>query len=164
MGRLLLPTDSASPDGNHSSATDMRFSVSVPVLSVHKMVADPSVSIADARRVSTPTLPIRHAPIARNTVSTTGNSSGNIDMPIAMPASTASIQPPRSSPYSTTTSTATAPPPTAHQVTIRVVSRRSRGASVSSVPSDSPILPISLRGPVASTRAIPLPRATSEPE
>ena len=92
------PSVKASPEGSHNSASDMRFSVSVPVLSVHSTVADPSVSIADARRVSTPTLPIRHAPIARNTVSTTGNSSGSIDMPIAIPASTASIQPPRNSP------------------------------------------------------------------
>ncbi|MCY1174849.1 hypothetical protein D9M73_150640 [compost metagenome] len=142
----------------------MRFSVSVPVLSVHSTVADPKVSIAAARRVSTPTAPIRHAPIARKMVRTTGNSSGSIDMPIAIPARIASIQPPRSRPNSTTTANATAPPPIAHQVTMRVVSRWSRGASVSSVASDWPILPISLRGPVAVTSAMPLPRATSVPE
>ena len=49
---------------------------------------------------------MRHAPIAMNTVSTTGNSSGSIDMPSAMPASNASSQePPRKSPYRTTAST-----------------------------------------------------------
>ena len=76
----------------------MRFSVSVPVLSVHSTVAEPSVSIAAARRVSTRACEIRQAPIAMKTVSTTGNSSGSIDMPRAMPASTASSQPPRKVP------------------------------------------------------------------
>ena len=87
-----------APVGNQSSATVMRFSVSVPVLSVHSTVADPSVSMAAARRVSTPARPMRHAPIAMNTVNTTGNSSGSIDMPMAMPARTASSQLPRSNP------------------------------------------------------------------
>jgi hypothetical protein len=41
---------------------------------------------------------MRQAPIAMNTVSTTGNSSGSIDMPSAMPASSASSQPPRNIP------------------------------------------------------------------
>ena len=81
-----------------SSATVMRFSVSVPVLSVHSTVAAPSVSIAAARRVSTRAREIRHAPITMNTVRTSGNSSGSIDMPSAMPASSASSQAPRSSP------------------------------------------------------------------
>lgn len=49
---------SVAEEGNQSSATDMRFSVNVPVLSVHRTVADPSVSIAAARRVRTPTLPM----------------------------------------------------------------------------------------------------------
>jgi hypothetical protein len=53
----------------------------------------PSVSIADARRVSTRALEIRQAPIAMKTASTIGNSSGSIDMPMAIPASTR-IQPP----------------------------------------------------------------------
>ena len=76
----------------------MRFSVSVPVLSVHSTVAEPSVSMAAARLVSTPVCEIRHAPIAMNTVSTTGNSSGSIDIPTAMPASSPSSQPPRQLP------------------------------------------------------------------
>ena len=36
------------------STTAMRFSVSVPVLSTHSTVAEPSVSMAGMRRVSTP--------------------------------------------------------------------------------------------------------------
>ena len=88
----------AVPSGRRSSAIVMRFSVSVPVLSVHSTVAAPSVSIAEARRVSTRAFEIRQAPIAMNTASTIGNSSGSIDMPTAMPASTASSQPPRNRP------------------------------------------------------------------
>jgi len=76
----------------------MRFSVKVPVLSVQSTDAAPSVSMADARRVSTLTFEIRHAPIAMKTASTIGNSSGSIDMPTAMPASTPSSHPPRSKP------------------------------------------------------------------
>ena len=63
--------------------------ISVPALSVQRTVADPSVSIAEARRVRTRAREIRQAPMAMNTVSTTGNSSGSIDMPRATPASTA---------------------------------------------------------------------------
>ena len=75
----------------------MRFSVSVPVLSTHSTVAAPSISIAGMRRVSTPCREMRQAPSARNTVSTTGNSSGRIAMASVRPASTPSSQsPPRS--------------------------------------------------------------------
>ena len=52
--RRRCPASAPPPEGSQSSATDMRFSVSVPVLSVHRTVADPSVSMAAARRVSTP--------------------------------------------------------------------------------------------------------------
>ena len=91
-GRKILPLLS------RSSAIVIRFSVSVPVLSVHNTVAEPSVSMAEARRVSTRACEMRQAPMAMNTVSTTGNSSGSIDMPSAMPARTASSQPPRKVP------------------------------------------------------------------
>jgi hypothetical protein len=42
---------------------DIRFCVKVPVLSLHKTVAAPNVSIAAARRVNTRACEIRHAPI-----------------------------------------------------------------------------------------------------
>ena len=80
---------------SRSSTIVIRFSVRVPVLSVHSTVAEPSVSMAAARRVSTRASEIRHAPIAIKTVRTTGNSSGSIDIPSAIPASTASSHPPR---------------------------------------------------------------------
>ena len=54
----------ASPSLRRNSAIDMRFWVRVPVLSVHKTVAEPRVSMAAARRVSTRAREIRHAPIA----------------------------------------------------------------------------------------------------
>ena len=75
-----------------SSRTVMRFIVNVPVLSTHTTVADPSVSITGGRRVSTCCCDIRQAPKARNTASTTGNSSGSMAMAVAMPASTPSSQ------------------------------------------------------------------------
>ena len=62
-----------SPFLIRNSAIVIRFSVRVPVLSVHNTVAEPSVSMAAARRVSTRAREIRQAPIAMNTVSTTGN-------------------------------------------------------------------------------------------
>ena len=80
------------------ATTVMRFSVRVPVLSVQSTVAAPSVSMAEARRVSTRMREIRQAPMTVNTVSTSGNSSGSIDMPSAMPASSASSQDPRHRP------------------------------------------------------------------
>ncbi len=90
----------ASPRRQHSaalrsSATAIRLRVNVPVLSVQSTVAEPRVSIAVARRVSTRERESRHAPITMNTVSTSGNSSGSIDMPSAMPARSASSHEPR---------------------------------------------------------------------
>jgi hypothetical protein len=41
---------------------------------------------------------LRHAPMTMKTVSTSGNSSGSIDMPRAMPASSALNHAPRSNP------------------------------------------------------------------
>ena len=96
--RSRRAAETLSPSFSRNSAMDIRFSVRVPVLSVHNTVAEPSVSIAAARRVRTRAREIRQAPIAMNTVSTTGNSSGSIDMPSAMPASTASSHPPRKAP------------------------------------------------------------------
>ena len=43
----------ATASSIRSSAIDIRLTVNVPVLSVHRTVAAPSVSIAEARRVST---------------------------------------------------------------------------------------------------------------
>src|SRR5450759_4488824 len=93
----------------HMATTVMRFSVSVPVLSVHRTVVAPSVSIAAARRVKTRAWEMRHAPLAMKTAMTNGNSSGSRDMPKAMPPSMACSHEPRSRPNNRTVS----PPATA---------------------------------------------------
>ncbi len=59
--------------------------------------------MAAARRVRTLPRDIRQAPMAMKTVSTTGNSSGNIDMPSEISASTASSQLPRTTTADTPT-------------------------------------------------------------
>src|SRR3546814_818390 len=90
---IPAPRSAVSPDAIQSPAATILFWVSVPVLSVQRTVAAPMDSIADARRVSTPTCAIRQAPIAMKIARTTGNSSGRSDIPIAMPASNASSHP-----------------------------------------------------------------------
>lgn len=65
----------------------MRFCVSVPVLSTHSTVAEPSASTVGMRRVSTRCREMRHAPIAMNTASTTGYSSGRTDIASVIPDS-----------------------------------------------------------------------------
>ena len=67
-------------------ARAMRFSVRVPVLSVHSTVAEPRVSTAGMRRVSTRFWEMRQAPRARKMASTTGNSSGSMAMARVSPA------------------------------------------------------------------------------
>ena len=81
-----------------SLATAMRLSVSVPVLSTHRTVAAPSVSITGARRASTLALDSRQAPRARKMVRTTGNSSGSIAIARVIPARSPWSQLPRLSP------------------------------------------------------------------
>uniref|UniRef100_A0A0S6Z011 Secreted protein n=1 Tax=Mizugakiibacter sediminis TaxID=1475481 RepID=A0A0S6Z011_9GAMM len=142
----------------------MRFCVNVPVLSAHSTVAAPSVSMVAARRVSTRAFEMRHAPITMNTLSTSGNSSGSIDMPSAMPASSAFIQPSRSRPYSSTASALSVTPARPNARTTCRVCRLSRVGSCVMRPSAAPMRPISLRGPVAVTQARPRPRTTSVPE
>ena len=162
--RASAPTPSACPSASRNCTTFIRFSVRVPVLSVHRTDAAPSVSIAEARRVSTRALEMRHAPIAMKTASTMGNSSGSIDMPTAIPARTACNQSPRNMPYSPTTARLTSPPVIARIRTSRLIWRCRCGVSVSSSASEAPIRPSSVRDPVAVTSATPLPRTISDPE
>jgi len=107
---------------------------------------------------------MRQAPITIKTVSTSGNSSGSIDMPSAMPLSNASSQPPRQRPYSNTASALRLRLTAAKLRTRRRVCTRNRGGSVSMRVIARPILPISLRAPVAVTSARPWPRTTKLPE
>ena len=70
-----------------SCASDMRFSVMVPVLSVQITVAEPSVSTVVERFTMTPCLAKRHAPSATNVAKATGISSGRMDMASVSPVS-----------------------------------------------------------------------------
>ena len=97
VARLLAAGRHTSPPAR-SSTIVIRFCVKVPVLSVQRTVAEPSVSMAATRRVKTRAREIRHAPITMKTVRTSGNSSGSIDIASAMPPRNASSQPPRQRP------------------------------------------------------------------
>ena len=131
----------------------MRFSVSVPVLSLHSTVVAPSVSMALMRRVSTPSLDRRCAPSAGNTVITTGYSSGSMAIASAMPASTACSQSPFIKPCTSTKMRLSASASKARLRTSCAVCFCSGERSFSTVPSAVPMRPISLRAPVAVTSA-----------
>ena len=65
-----------SSPGSPSSATTMRFSVSVPVLSARITLVDPSVSTAESRSTTALRRLICHMPRASATVATIGRPSG----------------------------------------------------------------------------------------
>ena len=135
----------------------------MPVLSVHNTVVAPSDSIAEARLVSTLTLDIRHAPIAMKTAITRGNSSGSKDIPSAIPLNIASSQELRKIPYN---KIATKPAKAPMIVKLRTKPLNcfcNCGCWLSIIFSAWPILPISLRIPVACAIASPVPRTTKDP-
>ena len=76
----------------------MRFDVSVPVLSTHNTVVAPSSSIAGMLRASTFSRASRQAPRPRNSVSTTGSSSGSTAIANVSPASRPRSQSPDDTP------------------------------------------------------------------
>ena len=77
-----------SPDGSQILRTVIRFSVSVPVLSVRMTVVAPSVSTADRRSIKAFLRAIRHMPRASASVATMGKPSGIAATASAMAAST----------------------------------------------------------------------------
>ena len=81
-----------------------------------------------------------------------------------MPTNSPPSQSPRVAPYTTATTSARASPITATRRTTRRVSRCVRVCSSSRPARACPIRPISVRAPVASTRARPFPCTTSVPE
>ena len=141
----------------------MRFSVSVPVLSAHSTVVAPSVSMAGNRRVSTPWREMRQAPRARNTVRTTGNSSGSSAMASVRPARAAATSSPCRAKCSSATPMHAASAKTAMRRTRRDVSRSRKVLPASTVASDAPMRPNSERAPVATTSPVAVPRTTSVP-
>ena len=124
----------------------------------------PSASTACNRRVSTCWRDSRQAPSARNTVSTTGISSGRMDMARAMPSNRLSSSGRRSHSQAISTSaTASATPRMARPRTSRREARCNCD-SVSPVPASAwPMRPIALAAPVAVTTARPTPLVISVP-
>lgn len=143
-----------------SSASDMRFSVSVPVLSVHSTVTEPSASMAGARRTSAFCLAMRHAPSARNTVSTTGNSSGILAIARVTPASRPCSQPPRIATYSKVISRLEPRPSAANRTTARRISSCMGVAGERNVRNARPIRPTAVSVPMAVISAEPWPATT----
>jgi hypothetical protein len=139
------------------------FSVKVPVLSTHRTVIAPSVSIARFLRASTPKREIRRAPNVKNTLKTTGSSSGRSEIASVMPDSAAASHAPSRTPRITTSRIESAIAAAAIRGT-SAATWRWIGAGASSIaPRLAPIRPISERGPVRVTSAIAWPAVTSVP-
>ncbi len=142
----------------------MRLKVSVPVLSVHRTVAAPSVSMVAGRRVRTRRRDRRHAPITVKTTSTSGSSSGSIAMLSAMPASSASSHRPVINPWIATASALSPRPAIAKIATQRRVSA-SRPARAGTIFCSVVLMrPSCVRAPVAVTTAMPAPLTSRLPE
>ena len=108
----------APPKGMTRSRTNSPF-VSVPVLSVQITVVEPSVSTLASRFTSTPCLLRRQAPTLRNSVNTSGNSSGAADIATPIPPSRACPQDSFRKRPSATTARATSVAMTANLFTSR---------------------------------------------
>ena len=158
------PASATERSPTQAAAMRIRLVVSVPVLSTHSTVAAPSISSAGTRRVSTRRCPIRQAPRLRKIVSTTGSSSGSSAMAVVTPTSRPLSQSSRVDAYTTATSRLSAAPAIATRRTTRAVSRCTRVGSGTRCSSALPMRPSSVRMPVASTRARPLPCTTIVPE
>ena len=100
----------------------MRFSVSVPVLSTHKIVVAPKSSMAGMLRVSTFSRAKRQAPSPRKMVNITGSSSGRIAMAKVKPVSKPFNHSPVSTPCTNAKANAAAKPTSATRLTISRVS------------------------------------------
>ena len=141
----------------------MRLRVRVPVLSTQSTDTAPRVSSAASRRVRTCRRDRRQAPMAGNTVITTGSSSGSSDMARAIPASNARSQSSCRLPSRITSSRLSPMPSTAKLRASRAAWRRSGASPGSTRRNDSPMLPMRLRAPVAHTRAMAWPCSTRVP-
>ena len=84
----VFASSSISPLGTLSRRTVIRFSVSVPVLSVRMTVVAPRVSTADSRSISAFCRAMRHMPRASASVATIGKPSGMAATASAIAAST----------------------------------------------------------------------------
>ena len=124
----------------------------------------PSASTAWSLRVSTFWRDSRHAPRARNTVSTTGISSGSMDMASAIPSNRLSSRGRSShSQAISTRANASTTPTTARPRTRRREARCSCDSDSSVEARAWPMRPIALAAPVAVTTARPTPLVTKVP-
>ena len=126
------------------------FSVIVPVLSTHRTVICPSISIAGLLLTITPALAIRQAPSPRKIVKTIGNSSGRRAIAAAIPASEPTSQSPLVRAYTTLTVTAVAIATIATTCTIESTSR-CKTVRFSTPTSHFPSCPSWLARPTALT-------------
>ncbi len=141
----------------------MRFSVSVPVLSVRIMLVAPRVSTADKRATSALRLAMRHIPLARAIVATIGSPSGTAATASAIPTSMESSA---SRPTSMLTAAMTKPiTSTTHASLLPSASRRfSSGVCCASASVTSLVMrPSSVDMPMSTTTPFPEPRVMAVP-
>ncbi len=163
VGSYPSPTTRARPAGVHASTTAMRFSVRVPVLSVHTKVVDPSVSTDSSRRTSACRCAMRCAPIASDKVTVGSRPSGTnaTVTPIANRNPSRADVPMRSASTKNTT-----PTPTAMNAIVRTTRASSRASGVGgrSLPWVIDAIPASrVAAPVATTEARASPSTTNVP-
>ena len=141
----------------------MRFSVSVPVLSVRMTVVAPRVSTADKRSINAFWRAMRHIPRARASVATIGKPSG---IAATARAIAASAMRKGSSPVTSPTTPISAVSVSAAQT--NCVDRRASFLSSGELPGSASstscdMRPSSVESPVAVTTPTPLPRVSAVP-
>ena len=153
----------AVPSPSTTVSTCMRFSVSVPVLSVQMYVTEPSVSTAGRRRIKACCFTMRRAPSAREIATTAGSASGiAATARLSAVMNISSTGSPRSSPaakmmvQSATTAIASLRPSTARRCW-------SGDGDSGSSRSMAAMRPSSVRMPVATTTPAPRPVTTVVP-
>ena len=158
-----VPVTETDTSPSCSDVRVIRFSVSVPVLSVRMMLAAPSVSTADRRAISAFLFDMRHMPRASAIVATNGRPSGIAATASAIPTWMArSVSRPTSAPAATSSAAIRS---TAHaRRTASASRRRSSGVTWGfAAVTSCAILPSSVDNPVATTTAVAAPRVTAEP-
>ncbi len=157
------PSKSMKPRGVHARAGRIRFSVSVPVLSVQMTVVDPRVSTADSRFTRAPSRDSTRTPIASASVIVGSSPSGTLATMSPMAKATASDAP---SPASMPRGRKSRPTPRATSALMMATRRTCRSSGLGSRPtrSDSAAMrPSSVVIPVASTSARASPDVHSVP-
>ncbi len=147
----------SDPDRRARCVTVMRFSVRVPVLSLHSTVVAPSVSMALMRRVSTLLLGQPPRPAPGTPSAPPGTPPAAWPWPARCRPAAPAASRPRIRPWTSTSARLSASASRARLRTSRAVCFCSGERSVSSVPRAVPMRPISLRAPVAVTRAVRVP-------